>query len=202
MNVRVLAMSLAIAIVGSSVARATFVSNGDFTANSASFTSFPGYIAFGANPATITDWAGANFGPDGFNVGINPASGSPFAPSGDDGRTFAFIQDSGTLTQVLSLLPSTSYTLELDIAKRSGNAGAMDYIPDPGSLGVDTGWTTYSFDFTTPATITGQVRLVLFQLADGDLTAGFSNVSVIPEPNSLAMLAFGMISLWLFRRKR
>jgi hypothetical protein len=28
------------------------------------------------------------------------------------------------------------------------------------------------------------------------------NISLVPEPNSLAMLAFGMISLWLFRRKR
>ena len=106
------------------------VANGDFMANAAAFTVAPGYVdpySVG-NPTAITSWT---FYSGGGNVlhGLNGAgttAGDAFGPTAPGGLTYAFIQGGGSaLYQFLALAPSTTYTLNIDIAGRAGRSSAF-----------------------------------------------------------------------------
>lgn len=76
------------------------IANGDFTANAAAFTNWPGYVG-GENPATILDWDHFNGGSPGVNGAAVGFASSPFGPTDDGGLAYAFIQGDGGVMQGL-----------------------------------------------------------------------------------------------------
>ena len=106
------------------------VTNGDFSANAAAFTQFPGYLApqDPNNPAEISGYisSGTNSGVNGNGLG----AGTAFAPhnyggQGTDVADFLFIQGNGSVSQTISLIAGHTYTLSFESAPRI-NDGALD----------------------------------------------------------------------------
>ena len=126
--VAALAAAALAAMLGIKPASATttvtnLVANGDFSANAASFTTFPGTVG-GGNPATITDWAsvngtaGAPTNATGVNFAAGSGSGAPFGPQ--SGFAFAFLQGAGTsISQAVSgLTVGQAYSVSYLAASR------------------------------------------------------------------------------------
>ena len=93
--------------------------NPSFESNS--FTTYPGYITGGAN-GPIIGWSATPT----TAIGLNPASGSPFASDGaiPDGKNCAFIQcNSGTpstlSTTMSNLVAGTTYTVSIRATSRA-----------------------------------------------------------------------------------
>ena len=92
----------------------TSLTNGNFEADT--YTNFPGYTS--GNGGTITGWSHTG------GVGINPGGGSPFRDNGNNGTQVAFIQNTGSLSQVVNgVVVGQEYELTFDYNERSGDAG-------------------------------------------------------------------------------
>ena len=184
------ALAVLAGAVGDAHSQANLVSNGHFTANAASFGTWPGYTG-GANAASITGWNNLSGG--GVGVGVNGAGVSfappnPFGPANDGGNTYAFIQSgTGELAQSLSLAGNRTYKLEFDAAARSGNTtvfrvqigdNTQVYVTSGNLNANNAAFTHYSYTFTTPGTFNGTPSIQLYNLTAGDNTVDFANVSV------------------------
>jgi hypothetical protein len=188
------------------------VLNGDFTANASSFTTFPGNLSLGSNPASITDWyqivGGGPVGVNGAGVGFS----GPFGPTADGGLTYAFIQSgvNGLAQNLTGLMFGSAYTLSFDVASRASNPSvsfrvqigdaAVTYVSTQVSgsdvlIGNPDAFTHYSYSFTTPSTFTGGPSIQLYNLTAGDNTIDFANVSVVvaPEPTTAALVGLGIL---------
>ena len=227
---KALQLLMAVAIVLSTIgtASANLVVNGNFSANASSFTGWPGYASwtsiFGGletNPA-ITGWsmnqfgAGVN-GKDTFSTFPTPGPIVPFGPSvqqASPDRNWAFMQGAGTaIYQVINVIPGVEYTVSFEAAGRGGdpaNGGAYAYN---GTLGVDAAgvaggffsksysdvnFVPDSFTFTTSL----PTATIVFQNAGGGDSVNFTNVTVVPEPSTLAGLAIGVVGLGIASRRR
>lgn len=168
------------------------VSNGDFTANAAAFTNWPGYTAPASqgNPASITSWTIITGGGLGVNGPATGASvGTPFSPTNAGLRTYAFIQGGvNGLSQTLALLPSSAYQLDYDVAARAGNTANYEVlIGDSSQLyyaisnapGNQAMFSHFTATFTNPATLNGTPSIRLMNLTSGDNTVDFANVSLV-----------------------
>ena len=176
--------------------------NGDFTANAAAFTTFPG-VTGGANPAAITDWGnilGTAVGVNGAAVVFAPPGGeNVFGPVNAGGQNFAFLQGGvGMLGQNLPTAYTSNkmYQLSFDAAARAGNASVFFrvQIGDATQIHVTTqvgiveltgnpaAFTHYSYTFTSPVAFDGAPSIQLYNLTGGDNTMAFANVSLIPWP--------------------
>ena len=119
-----LTLALFAGLSSPNMAAAGTVKNGDFSANAAAYTSFPGYSA-SPNPADPTGWAGVN-GVNGPDTGFykTTSNNMPFAParSGSAGvRDFAFMQGTGNyVSQTVATVPGQTYTLTYYGAARAG----------------------------------------------------------------------------------
>jgi PhoPQ-activated pathogenicity-related protein len=179
--------------------------NGDFTANAAAFTKWPGYVDLGdvdpsnPNPASITGWLNYFNSPgQGVNgAGAATSVGNPFGPTNTGDRTYAFLQNGGSnlLGQYLpSLAVNTTYELSLDVAGRAGNPAATFkvlvagddtatpvYLYDSGIVAANTAaFTSYTVSFTTPATFSGSPNLQLWNTSPaGDNTVVFANAFLV-----------------------
>ena len=199
---RLLTIISALAVLAGGVGAAhaqNLVANGDFTANAAAFTDIPGYLGdgTGANPTNITSWLTY---PNDLGKGINGLAagvGNIFGPTAAAGYTFAFIQNGGNgIYQLLPLATSTTYTLNIDIAGRGGDASPALFSvkmadglpafwdsnalnggnPIPTSQG---GFTHYAVNFTTPATMTTGFMIQLWnESPSGDFSVNYANVSI------------------------
>ncbi len=212
-------LTMALMVVGlASAPAAQMIVNGSFLANAAGYITFPGYNG-GTNPASISSWTGF---PDEGGKGLNGSAttaGTPFAPTNSGGNTYAFVQGGGgAIYQPIALAANTAYTLSIDIAGRAGDAAplfsvefadsATPFAPFwvNGGLGAtlpgnQAAFTNYTFTFTTPAVLGPATLIELWNRSPaGDNTVDFANVSVVPEPSSLALLAG--LGLALGRRSR
>ncbi len=166
---------------------ANAVANGDFSANAALFTTFPGYVG-GANPAVIANWTHAG------NCGINGTGiSTPFGPASQAlANYYAFIQGAGgSLSQAIPLLPNTTYFIGFLAANRASNATAAGRvrIADSSTTYYDSGvtvWGTAAFalrtaTFTTPNLTDGTITITLSNASPGgDNTVCYSDVSIDP----------------------
>ena len=154
------AMAAVLGIVGTTGAQANVIVNGDFEANAAGYTTFPGYdstavpSAQAGNPAGPTAWT-IQSGNHGVN-GLDTAS-TVFGPTVQTAaRDYMFLQNvDGYYSyegQSLTLLPNQSYRLDFDAAGRSGN--------DPAWLGfVVNDGTGNFFDIRTSSGGSGDINV-------------------------------------------
>ena len=180
------------AISSSPIATQNLILNGDFMANAAAFTTYPGY-ALPSGTVAITNWVNALGGLVGLNgPATGAAVGNPFSPTNAGLRTFAFIQGGSTvLTQGLPATYTTNatYQFSFDVAARAGNTNVTFrvQIGDNSVVHVGTGnlianpagFTHYIYTFTSPATFNGAPSVQLWNLTAGDNTVDFANVSLV-----------------------
>ncbi|HMC28574.1 MAG TPA: hypothetical protein VKM56_12360, partial [Verrucomicrobiae bacterium] len=137
--------------------RAQTIPNPSFEADT--FTVPPGYVS---GNGAITSWTGSDNG----RVGLNPASGSPFADNGTipNGNNVAFVQSSGSATTfntvISDLIVGTAYKVNFRVNARGGNTPNLKVEIDATRI-IDTGITPvtgsnpykyFAFDFTATAT--------------------------------------------------
>jgi hypothetical protein len=182
--------------------------NGDFTANAAGFTNWPGYLLTwsAGNPADITGWLDYTGTPMGLNGAATTAS-SVFGPTVPGGHTFAFLQGPGLLGQFLPLssyTPSTMYKLEFDAAGRAGEANVVfavqigetgEHFSTGNLIANPDAFNHYSHTFTSPAVFDGgnggpSLRLLLIDTGLGAVAVNYANVSLValPLPARLSLL--------------
>lgn len=203
-------------------ANASLVTNGDISANANLFVTFPGYRGVGSNPAAISGWIFNGAGSVGVN-GISTGSGTPIVPFGpsaqqsNPNRNWAFLQShDAALFQVLNVTVGVQYTVSFEAAGRFGDANPrLSVYVYNGTLGVNhtgvlpggifsksysqTNFEADSLNFTsTLNTVT-----LVFQNSSGagDNTVNFTNVSAVPEPSSIGLVAAGLIGLGFVRRR-
>ncbi len=176
------------------------VLNGNFSANAAGFTVFPGYTGQTGNPGNITDWA--NLTP-GAGVGVNGSATATtvFGPTIQNGySSYGFIQNYvGELIQNLpTMAVNTTYQLQFDVASRNSDLGVLYrvQIGDATQTYVTTQvggsdvlvadnnqFHTMTYTFTTPASLNGTPSIQLYNINNTSNSPGttvdFANVSVV-----------------------
>jgi hypothetical protein len=223
---------MAVAIVLSTIgtASANLITNGDFSANASSFTGWPGYINWdaasfgfgtGINP-TISGWTHNGSGGTGVN-GKDTLSNFPgpsvspivaFGPSVQQAtpdRNWAFLQGAGAaIFQVINVTPGVEYTVSFEAAGRAGDPALGSAYAYDGNLVSalpggkysqsysDVNFVPDSYTFTP----TLSTATVVFQNAGGGDSVNFSNITVVPEPSTLAGLAMGVVGIGIARSRR
>ncbi|MDB2358191.1 Ig-like domain-containing protein, partial [Opitutales bacterium] len=176
-------------------ATANIVLNGDFADNASGFTTYPGYVGFGANATSIPGWSYSNTGVG--NKGINgDGIHTPFSPSNRSAVTyFAFLQHgSSQFSQDLTgrLAPNSRYRISFKAANRNGDSSALGQVAvgDDSTTFYDSSvqsWSTAAFqsvtaEFTTGASFDGSVQVTLRNATDesvGGVTVNYSDVEIV-----------------------
>jgi hypothetical protein len=175
--------------------------NGDFMADAAEFTTWPGYTTTAGNTNDITAWYHPMGGGYGLNGGGVNGAGNPFGPVSDGGLTYAFLQGGPSeLAQDLTngYNPGVVYQLDFDAAARAGNTvtfqlqiadnsqtnvttqvGGIDLTADPNAF------VHYTYLFVAPPTFDGTPSIQLYNLSTGDNTINFAEVSLQVATNAL-----------------
>ena len=182
----VMAMAAWLASYGAAVTQAqgpNLVQNGDFSANAASFVTWPGYVGGGSNPNSINNWttSGGNGGGTGVNGTLAPG-GSPFAPA-NNVPSFLLMQGDQTASQAIGTAAGYVYGFNFSAAARNGNTSGLTVYADnttaanltiaDGSLNQNN-FVNYAFAFTA----TGAQTIQFNSSGLGDHTSDVTNVSV------------------------
>jgi hypothetical protein len=155
-------------------------------------------------------------------LGDNPSPNSPivaFGPSAQQAspdRNWAFLQGAGTaILQTINVTPGVEYTVSFEAAGRGGSPAAGGAYAYNGTLGVDadgvaagTGFFVKSYSdvnfvpdsFTFTTTLS--TATIVFQNSGGGDAVNFTNISVVPEPSTFAMLLCGLGAMTALRRRR
>lgn len=225
-------VAAAIVIVGASSATANVIVNGDFEANAAGYTTFPGYDSTATpssqpNPAGPTGWT-IQSGNHGVN-GLDTAA-TVFGPTVQAGvRDYMFLQNVGGFYsfegQPLTLLPNQSYRLDFDAAGRDGNApGYLGFVVNDGTGNIfdirtssggsgdilvsNAAFVHYTYSFTTTAGAGPGGSLIFtnegLNHGGGDHTVVIGNVVLngIPEPSTVMLMALGLVGIMYQVRRR
>jgi len=167
------------------------ITNGSFTTSAASFSTWPGYVGYGANPAGIPGWTQTAGPAGGYGVNGAQTASAAFGPANDGGNTYLFIQNTGkSVAQTLpAMAASTAYTLNFLAAARSqpgeSNDAFVVLISDASSGYFSSGavmpgnaaFQPWSYTFTTPAVLSGPATLVISNAsASGDHTLDFTQL--------------------------
>ncbi len=173
------------------------ITNGNFAANAAAFTTSPGYLS-GSNPSSITGWTTSG------SVGLNGSgigAGTAFAPTTVPSGVFAFCQGAGSFQQSLTgLAASTKYRLDYQVAARAGNTAQYRVVCSDGSTtyydsgvvaGNSNAFQQITAYFTTPATLGASPNIQLWAYSGtGDWTIDFANVSLNPSARHAKVFLF------------
>jgi hypothetical protein len=178
MNAKTTLLHLSMALVLSAVSVRAQISNGDFSANAASYTVFPGYSGTttrGTNPSTITDWTeveSSNYIGLNGTISSGEAAGGPeneFGPqsysinTGGSVQEYAFIQhNSAALEQSFDVVAGQTYQLLYDAGVRGATS------PDNSGAGI----TAVIADGAT-----GSGTVLLSQTSDLSSTEFYANTS-------------------------
>lgn len=205
----------ALILLSSSALSAQIVLNGDFS----SFTSIDQY----GYSTTIDDWTSGGSGTGLGGNGVGQPSGGTFNSNGYGGgpadpNIFAFVQNAGSLTQDITLLPDEQYTLNFEVGQRAITAvPSGSVVVTAGGSPISTTLLNYQpqfFFYVTPVTfITGadasNATIALNGFPTGnDATLEFGNVSItdngpapaIPEPGTWALFSIGGLVVLGLRR--
>ena len=197
------------------------VLNGDFTANAAGFTAWPGYISYQGNPPTITDWAGIV---GGGNIGVNgkETGATVFGPTSQNSyNAYALIQGyvEGLAQNLPTLAVNTTYLLSFDVAGRGGNGesgelyrvqigdatqtyvstqvgGADVLVADPEQFH------TLTYAFTTPASFNGSPSIQLYNIGNTNVpaqtgdTVDFASVFIVAQ--GLPSVTFAQTNITIY----
>jgi hypothetical protein len=220
------AAALAVGMMTTS-AWANLVTNGDFSENASSYSTYPGYSSntTSTNPASPTDWTiTGQVGVNGPGTGFYATNGSPFGPSNDSGVTdFAFMQNASlttaaSLEQTIVTAIGQAYTLTYVAAQRVANTNAAKietFVMDatdstlitsqtPGI--TDALFTVFTLNFVATSTSTEIVFVNTTPINPGaaDNTVDVSNVVVnaVPLPAPLGLLCAGTLGLGLLAARR
>ena len=166
---------------------------------------FPGY------QGGVAGWTQTGPGGSGYNHAIN--GNSPFADNGayPEGNSVAFIQNSGSLSQLLSgLTPGQQYLLELDYNSRQGTGSGQISVDLGGtnllSTGVNpVGGSNSWYHLSAPWTAGGATATLSINgiQVGADSAIAFDRVTLraIPEPSVSAVALAGLAGLLLRRRR-
>ncbi len=203
------------------VASANIITNGDFSANAAAYTTSPGYSA-SPNPAAPTGWTvfGSTFaGVNGTDTGV----GAPFAPTSTVGvNDFAFIQEGNDIAydgvkQTVSTTAGQPYTLTYDASGRAGDVSGTDVLEviltdttNNNQITTQTpaitqaAFNVFTLNFTAPSASTNVEFLNAYPNYNYGSTVDVTNVAMaaVPEPACLGVLAIGGLGLLLLKRRR
>jgi hypothetical protein len=181
-------------------------------------------LGTGTNPTSISGWIHNGTGNTGVN-GKDTLSDYPgpslspivaFGPSvqqASPDRNWAFLQSGGAaIFQVINVTPGVEYTVSFDAAGRFGSPALGAAYAYNGTLGVDAAGVaggffdkSYSVVNFVPDSYTFTTTLptatIVFQNAGGGDSVNFTNITVVPEPSTLAGLAIGAVVLGLVRRR-
>jgi hypothetical protein len=126
-----------------------------------------------------------------------------------DGSLF----NAGVLSKGLLLNAGTSYTLSFELAGKhrllGGSSDAVSVLFGTSALSPtpvlisNTAWTSYSVSFTP--SVTQSYNLSFSNSGNDNIGALLDNVTVtsaVPEPQTLALLAIGMLAMGALRRRR
>ncbi|MDF1739370.1 MAG: VCBS domain-containing protein, partial [Verrucomicrobiales bacterium] len=166
------------------VSDAGVIFNGDFSANAADFTSYPGYLG-GANPGSIEGWT--HTGRVGVNPVVAPGSGSPFANNGANSTPVAFIQRTGSISQTISgLVVGQTYAVSFDYNERATGgsttvsatiAGETFTDPNNSPVGGSNPYRQATLLFTATAT-SETLTISAFENGGTDQTTLIDNVRI------------------------
>ena len=180
----------------------------------------------GINP-TISGWTHNGTGGTGVN-GKDTLSDFPgpslspivaFGPSEQQStpdRNWAFLQGAGAaIFQSINVTPGVEYTVSFEAAGRAGNPANGGVYVYNGTLGVDAAGLaagpgffdkSYSAVNFVSDSITFSSNLptatIVFQNSGGGDSVNFTNITVVPEPSTLAGLAIGVVALGLASRRK
>ena len=186
---KVLLVLSIVAMVGVAQASLLVFDNADFE-NGLTGWGIAGDLAF-SSPAT-----GGN--PDGYGIMDQTSSG---------GWGVLVATDAGIPLASLGLTAGQTYTFTMDMIQLAGtgNAGLkleswagggnLDYTADM-TVPITSEWATYSWDYTINA---GADAIKCVAIWGGGSSVGYDNLSVVPEPTTMALLGLGALVL---RRKK
>jgi hypothetical protein len=181
----------------------------NYTYNATPATVLQFYGAVPTTPGTVADWNGSFVS---IAVGSGPW-GTPSSLAGFDAAKFggyvAGVQADGTLSQALDLAAGT-YSLSWSDANRSA-LGNQTYSVAFGGVTYDTvtthagaGWHTETVLFTLDTATAGTLSFIggtSYQHTDATSFIDNVNVSAVPEPTSLLLMAVGTLGLLAWRRR-
>jgi fibronectin-binding autotransporter adhesin len=177
---------------GRSLMAQNLVTNGDFSANAASFIDNNGYFG-GNNPVAVPNWTTTG---SGVNGTLTP-SGDPFAPA-TNVPSFLFMQSPRTASQAIATVAATDYLFSFDAAARNLNTAGVSVFANnlnPASLSLEAGYgwlpnnafQRYAFGFTA----TGPQTIQFNSSGTGDHTTNITNVSVTASAGSVWQITDG-----------
>ena len=209
----------ALAMLSAGNARANMILNGDFSANAASYTAYPGGST-SPNPSSPTNWtaytANGTVGVNGLDTGFYNNNGSPFAPTSVGTiRDFAFMQVLySQIGQTVGTADGQAYTLSYEGAARAGETGVLldvtitdatnnNVVATQTATITSTAFTSNTLTFVAPSLYT-TVTFANATSPVGDNTVDVSNVSLVavPEPAALGVFAIGGMGLLLLKRRK
>ena len=222
-------MAAALAMLATGNAHANLILNGNFSANAASYTVWPGYpngTATGSsniNPAAPTDWTlpyVSGIGINGPDTGFYATQGAPFAPSSTAGVSdFVFMNGPPTgypqsfISQTVATVPGQAYTLTYEAAGTAGDTtiGVLSAVVEDTTSDTnlatqtpaitETAFNTFTLGFTATSVST---MVEFLKNQDPNNSVDVANVSLVatPEPGALYLAAAGMLGLVLLRRRK
>jgi hypothetical protein len=214
---KTLALSLAIGAslsLGALSASAQIVLNGDFSANGSSFTAHNGDFGADGNPTTATDWNAGQSGIQGPGTGV----GTFLGPTDTGTNYFVYMFGPGSISQTITLAPSTEYTIDFSVGGRPGDSPLTNEVTVSTTQGGGSTFfdqtvtpstavfTPLSNTFTTPSILSGSgdATITLLNDSPGGKTVDFTDVSItaVPEPSTYALFGLGVLAVVIACRSK
>lgn len=164
----------------------------------------------------IPGWTTSSTSSGEFSPG--PLSNTTFFNTIPDGSTIAYMDATGTITQLVGTVAAANvvYTLLVDIGNRKDQpaTGSVQLlfagnsaVNATGVAATDGNWSTFTATYTTTAADIG--KAITIQLSSGGVEGDFDNVrldatstAATPEPTTIGLFGLGLLGLGVIRRRK